>query len=127
MGARPPTTQVPLTVLVTLNVSIIINAFPTGATIAVVAVWSCRCTFVDHVLCGDSPALGNMWGISWYTRITNIHRLSTTTTRIFVKAAIWPVLYKVSFSVLLIKKAVKLGQCLDIDNMTSPSKFGEVL
>ena len=46
--------------------------------------------------------------------------------QIFVKYILWSGPYKVPFWVVLILKELKLGQCLDIDDMTSPSKFGEV-
>ena len=55
-------------------------------------------------------------------------KINTTQTRIskiLAKSAFWSGPYKMLISVLLIRD-LKLGQCLDTDNMTSPSKFGDV-
>ena len=41
-----------------------------------------------------------------------------------IRALVWP-LWNSDFS-FTDQKDLKLGQCLDMDDMTSPSKFGEV-
>ena len=55
-----------------------------------------------------------------------INTKQTRFTKNLIKCTLWPGHYKVLILVLLLTNYLKIGQCLVIDDMTSPSKFGEV-
>ena len=62
-------------------------------------------------------------------KVTIKLKINTTQTRFsknLPKSALWPGPYKIPIFRSTHKKDLKLGQCLDMDDMKSPSKFSVV-
>ena len=54
-----------------------------------------------------------------------INTMQTRFSKNLAKSALWSGPYKMPISVLH-QRDLKLGRCLDMDDMISPSKFGKV-